>query len=77
MDIEAIKDELSDILEDLRGSDAATVAAAMTQYCGIVELFYREHESLMSPQQYRTAQQEPEYFLRLLELAEEYRKTRF
>jgi len=76
MSIGAIKEELSDVLEAVRSNDAATVATALIEYRGIVDLFHKEYESQMSPEQYKTSQREPEYFLRLLDLAESHRKTR-
>ncbi len=58
-------------LQSYRGEDFTT---GMQEYLQLVDQFYRENEHLVARQQYEVAQTDPEYFLRLLVLAEEIHK---
>jgi len=65
--------EITNILHDLKSADAETVESAMTRYRELVDRFYQKHEDMMSVQQHKAAVRDIEYFIRLVELAEEYR----
>jgi len=69
-----IKQEAINIYQRLQSPDAEEVKAAMGDYLQLVDRFYEENEYLMAPQQNATAKKDFEYFMRLIELAEEYRK---
>ena len=69
-----MKQEALRIYNTLQSSDAEAVKAAMGEYLQLVDRFYAENERLMAPQQYETAKMDFEYFMRLIELAEEIHK---
>ena len=69
-----MKQEAQGLYTQLQSSDAEEVKGAMGEYLQLVDRFYRENENLMAPQQYATAKENFEYFVQLLELAEEYHK---
>ncbi len=54
-------------LQSMKGED---FTEGMKEYLQLVDEFYQENEHLMARQQYKAAQTDPEYFLRLLVLAE-------
>jgi hypothetical protein len=70
-----ISTEIANILHDLKSTDAKTVDSAMTRYRQLVDRFYQKHEDMMSAQQHKAAVRDIEYFMRLVELAEEYRTS--
>ena len=69
-----MKQEALSLSNRLQSSDDAEVKAAMGEYLQLVNRFYEENEHLMAPQQYEAAKKDFEYFLRLIELAQEYHR---
>ena len=69
-----LKQETLSIYTKLQSPDAEEVKAAMADYLQLVDRFYEENEYLMAPQQHAKAKKDFEYFMRLIELAEEYHK---
>jgi len=69
-----MKQEALSIHEKLQSPDAEEVKAAMGEYLQLVDRFYEENKYYLAPQQDATARKDFEYFMRLIELAEEYRK---
>jgi len=69
-----LKQEALSIYTKLQSPDAEEVKRAMREYLQLVDRFYSENENLMAPRQYEAAKQDFEYFMRLVELAEEYHK---
>ncbi len=61
--------EVLSLLSKLQSSDPEEVKAAMKEYLRLVDRFYQENRDRMAPQQYKAAQVDAEYFLRLVELA--------
>ncbi len=54
-------------VQSLKGED---FTEGREEYLQLVEQFYQENEHLMARQQYEAAQVDPEYFLRLIMLAD-------
>ena len=71
-----LKQEALSIYTKLQNPDADEVKAAMGEYLQLVDRFYEENKYYLAPQQYETAKKDFEYFMRLVELAEEYHKER-
>jgi len=69
-----MKQEALTIFKKLQSPGTEEVKAAMGEYLQLVDRFYAENEHLMAPQQYETAKMDFEYFMRLIELAEEIHK---
>lgn len=69
-----MKQEAQSIYAKLQSLDAEEVKVAMVDYLQLVDRFYEENEHLMAPQQYETSKKDFAYFMRLIELAGEYRK---
>ena len=69
-----IKQEVLAIQSKLMSSEVKEVKAAMKKYEQLVDWYYRENGDLMAPQQYETAKKDFEYFMRLIDLAEECHK---
>ena len=69
-----MKQEVLSIHKKWQSPDAEEVKAAMGEYLQLVDRFYEENKSYLAPQQYETAKKDFEYFMRLIELAEEYHK---
>jgi len=69
-----LKQEAISIYQRLQSPDADEVKAAMGEYLQLVDRFYEENKYLMAPEQYGTAKKDFEYFMVLVELAEEYHK---
>jgi len=57
------------IKKELAGSDAEKVKVAQEAYHELLDGFYEEYQDMMAPQQYRAAKDDPDYFLRLIQLA--------
>jgi hypothetical protein len=51
------------------GSDIEEIRMAEEAFYQLVDRFYQENEEMMVPQQYRTAKDDPDYFLMLIQLA--------
>jgi len=62
------------IQKELAGSDEEKVKEAHEAYHELLDGFYEEYHGLMAPQQYKAAKNDPEYFLRLIELAYHHEK---
>jgi len=58
-------------LQSMKGED---FTEGRKEYLQLVDQFYAENEQHMAPQQYRAAQVDVEYFLRLIILAEGIRR---
>jgi hypothetical protein len=56
------------IREKLDSSNPADIQNAMKEYAALVDRFYQVEENL-APHQYKAAQKDFEYFMRLLDLA--------
>jgi len=69
-----MKQEALSIYSRLQSSDPEEVKAAMGEYLKLVDRFYEENKYYLAPQQNATAKKDFEYFMRLIELAMEYRK---
>ena len=69
-----LKQEALSIYTKLQSPDTEEVKAAMGEYLQLVERFYEENKYYLAPEQYETAKKDFEYFVRLVELAEEYHK---
>jgi len=69
-----MKQEVLSIYNKLQSPDPVEVKAAMGEYLQLVDRFYEENEYLLAPQQHAKAKKDFEYFMRLVELAEEYHK---
>ena len=69
-----MKQEALSIYTKLQSPDTEEVKAAMGEYLQLVDRFYEENKYLMAPEQYGTAKKDFEYFMVLVELAEEYHK---
>ncbi|MCX5825416.1 MAG: hypothetical protein NTY86_18475 [Deltaproteobacteria bacterium] len=55
--------------KELTGYDAEKVNVAQEVYQELLDGFYEEHQDTMSPQQYKAAKDDPDYFLVLIKLA--------
>ena len=55
--------------KELAGSDAEKVKVAQEAYRELLDGFYEEYEDMMAPEQYKTAKDDPDYFLVLIQLA--------
>jgi hypothetical protein len=73
--MKTISMEITSIVHDLKSTDAETAVSAMTRYRQLVDRFYHENGHMMSMQQHRAAVADMEYFMRLVELAEEYKTS--
>jgi len=69
-----LKQEAISIYQRLQSPAPEEVKAAMGEYLQLVDRFYEENGHLMAPQQYESSKKDFAYFMRLIELAEEYRK---
>ena len=62
------------ISNKLQSPDPEEVKTAMVEQLQLVDRFYEENRHYLAPQQYEAAKKDFEYFMRLIQLAEEYRK---
>ena len=69
-----MKQEALSIYLRLQSPDAEEVKAAMEEYLQLVDRFYRQKKYCQAPQQNATARKDFQYFMRLIELADEYHK---
>ncbi|MCX5826304.1 MAG: hypothetical protein NTY86_23250, partial [Deltaproteobacteria bacterium] len=53
--------------KELDGSDAEKVMVAQDAYQELLDGFYEEYKDIMAPEQYRTAKDDPDYFLVLIQ----------
>lgn len=74
--LQEIKLSALSIMERLKSSDTGDIEDAMKEYAALVDRFYEANDHLMAPQQYRTAKEDFEYFMRLLDLAIHYLPTK-
>jgi len=49
--------------------DAEKVAVAQEAYQELLDGFYEEYADILAPEQYKAAKDDPDYFLRLIQLA--------
>jgi hypothetical protein len=69
---ELLKDLLVTILsiqKELKGSDFEKIKAAQEAYQELLDGFYEEYQDIMAPEQYEGAQDDPDYFIALIQLA--------
>jgi len=71
-----MKQEAIGIYKRLQSPDYEEVNAAMGDYLQLVDCFYEDNKYYLAPQQYEVAKKDFEYFMRLLDLAEEYHKDK-
>jgi len=71
MEIERLRDHVSFVQESLKSIDPRDVEIAKAEYEDLVDEFATMFGDYAAPQQIEAAQREPEYFLRLIELARE------
>jgi hypothetical protein len=55
--------------KELKGSDREKVEAAQEAYQELLDEFYDEYPDLLSPEQLERAEDDPDYFLMLIQLA--------
>ncbi|MBW2595929.1 MAG: hypothetical protein JRC93_08130 [Deltaproteobacteria bacterium] len=69
-----MKQEAIGIYNRLQSSDPEEVKAAMGEYLNLVGRFYEDNKYYLAPQQYEVAKKDFEYFMRLIDLAEEHHR---
>lgn len=71
LELERLRDHVIFAMESLRSTDPRQVEIAQAEYEDLVHEFEAAFRDKVAPQQIEAARRDPEYFLRLIELARE------
>lgn len=69
LELERLRDHVHFVLDSLRSTDPREVDIAHAEYEDLVDEFATAFGDYVAPQQIEAARRDPEYFLRLIELA--------
>lgn len=69
LELERLQDHVNFVLQSLRSTDPREVEIAHAEYEDLIDEFAEAFGDYVAPQQIEAARINPEYFLRLIELA--------
>jgi len=75
-ELQRLRDNVLLVCNGLADPDPKIREISLTEYADLVDEFAATFESQMAPQQIDAARREPEYFVRLIDLAKGYLKTK-